>query len=596
VARSSLAFAAAALAGAALALAGWAGGLLDGVERASVDARFELRGARPVPALAVVDLDDASIRRLGRWPLPRTRHARMIDRLRSAGVRAIAYDVQFTEASDDPDADAALYDAIARTRGVVLATTAVLEDGDTTVFGGRENLDPAGAQAASALLVNDADAAIRRVPDAQDGLPSFSAAVARRVMGARFRPSGTGEEGAWIDFAGPPGTILTIPFSRVLDDPAVARRLRGRIVVVGSSAPSLQDLHATSASGRLMPGPEIQANAIATALAGYPLRSAPWGAGALAVLLGAAATAAAFALARLRWALATGAGAVLAWAGGAQLAFGAGWVVPVSAPVAAVALTALGGVAVSFVRESRERRRVRAVFSRFVPEAVVDEVLAAAGGELRLGGVRREATVMFCDLRGFTAFAERRPAEVVIEVLNRYLSEMSEAILDHGGTLVSYMGDGIMAVFGSPLERPDHADAAVAAAREMLEVRLGRFNASLAADGIDVVFRMGIGLNSGTVMSGNVGSERRLEYAAIGDTTNVAARLESMTKGTPHQLYASEATVAALTVPSGLVAVGEAEIRGRAETVRLWSLATAADGPPATGRLPGRDHVAEVAP
>jgi adenylate cyclase len=161
---------------------------------------------------------------------------------------------------------------------------------------------------------------------------------------------------------------------------------------------------------------------------------------------------------------------------------------------------------------------------------------------------------------------------------------------------VSYMGDGIMAVFGSPLERPDHADAAVAAAREMLEVRLGRFNASLAADGIDVVFRMGIGLNSGTVMSGNVGSERRLEYAAIGDTTNVAARLESMTKGTPHQLYASEATVAALTVPSGLVAVGEAEIRGRAETVRLWSLATAADGPPATGRLPGRDHVAEVAP
>ena len=125
-----------------------------------------------------------------------------------------------------------------------------------------------------------------------------------------------------------------------------------------------------------------------------------------------------------------------------------------------------------YVLEAFERERVRDMFARFVPEQVVDEVLARTDGDLRLGGVRMEATVLFTDLRGFTTFSERLPAEEVIEVLNRYLGEMSDAILAHGGTLVSYIGDGIMAVFGAPIEQADHADRALAAAREMLDVRL----------------------------------------------------------------------------------------------------------------------------
>src|SRR5205807_7233774 len=135
-------------------------------------------------------------------------------------------------------------------------------------------------------------------------------------------------------------------------------------------------------------------------------------------------------------------------------------------------------------------------FSRFVPEDVVDEVLARADRGLRLGGVQREGTVMFTDLRGFTTFAESLKPDGVIDVLNRYLSEMSDAILDHGGTLVAYMGDGIMAVFGAPLPQEDHADRALAAALEMRDVRLPRFNEWLRAEGLSEGFRMGIGLNS----------------------------------------------------------------------------------------------------
>jgi adenylate cyclase len=207
-------------------------------------------------------------------------------------------------------------------------------------------------------------------------------------------------------------------------------------------------------------------------------------------------------------------------------------------------------------------------------------VLKQTGDDLRLGGERRDATVLFSDLRGFTAFAETLTPDRVIDVLNRYLEAMSDAILDNGGTLVSYMGDGIMAVFGAPLDQPDHAARAVAAAREMAGERLAGFNAWLAGEGHGGAFEMGIGLNSGPIMSGNVGSRRRLEYTAIGDTTNTAARLETMTKGTPHQVLLSESTRAGLAEdPADLVSVGELEVRGRSSRLVVWALG-GVDKPP----------------
>ena len=161
----------------------------------------------------------------------------------------------------------------------------------------------------------------------------------------------------------------------------------------------------------------------------------------------------------------------------------------------------------------------------------------------------------------------------MIELLNRYLSEMSDAILDHGGTLVSYMGDGIMAVFGAPIEQADHADRAVAAAREMRDVRLPSFNEWCAERVPGEAFRMGIGVASGPVMSGNVGSERRLEYAAVGDTTNIASRLQGLTKEVPQMILLADTTRAALTrtVPD-LAAVGALDVRGREVPAAVWTL------------------------
>ncbi len=248
-------------------------------------------------------------------------------------------------------------------------------------------------------------------------------------------------------------------------------------------------------------------------------------------------------------------------------------------------------LAVYYLTASVERAQTRDLFSRFVPDSVVAQVLERADTEddVRLGGELLTATVLFSDLRGFTSFAEGREPAEVIGVLNRYLTEMSDAILDHDGTLVAYMGDGIMAVFGAPIASDDHADKALAAARRMLD-RLEGFNEWLRSEGLGDGFKMGIGLNTGDVMSGNVGSARRLEYTTIGDTTNSAARLEGMTKGTPYQLFVADSTRSQLaSPPDDLESLDELEVRGRKGAVKVWALR-----PVAT--VPEQVHAAEPNP
>jgi class 3 adenylate cyclase len=220
-----------------------------------------------------------------------------------------------------------------------------------------------------------------------------------------------------------------------------------------------------------------------------------------------------------------------------------------------------------------ERARVHDVFSRFLPEHVVDNVLASTDDDLRLGGVSTVGTVMFTDLRGFTAFAEGKPPELVIAALNHYFDEASDAILEHGGTLVSYTGDGFLAVFGAPMEVEDHADRALETAREMVNVRLRRFNHWLRANGLGDGIRMGVGLNTGPFMSGNIGSLRRLEYTVCGDTVNTASRIEGMTKtiGCPI-LLAGSTRDALLRAQDDLKHIGEFEVRGRESAVSLWTV------------------------
>ena len=562
---------------AALAIVAYATNLMRALELQSVDARFSVRGTQERPDdIVVVGVDDVTFDELGvQWPFPRSLHGRVIDRLREAGAKVIAIDIQFTEPSAAWREDNALIEAVARAPGVILSTTEVGRGGSTRVLGGEEVLAEVDARAANTVIEPDPGGTIRKMHYQVQGLVSFPIAVAEAWTGETIEPGDMeGDGDAWIDYRGPPETFRNVPYSRVLRGRVPDSVFRGKTVIVGAIAPSLQDVHPTSTTGdELMSGPEIQANAVWTAEQGFPLSSSSDVIDLLLILLLAAAPAAITLRLSPPVALGTALALGIGYAGLTQLAFDGGVILPVVYPLFALVLSTLGALAVNYVLTAFERQRMRDTFSRFVPEAVVADVLARGDGDLRFGGVRRECTVLFSDLRGFTSFSEALPPDRVIDVLNHYLEEMSDAIMDHGGTLVAYMGDGIMAVFGAPTDQTNHADRAIEAAREMLNLRLPRFNEWMAANGYGDGFAMGIGLNSGTVMSGQVGSKRRIEYTAIGDTTNTAARLEGMTKGSGHQLFIAESTRLALEAdPGDLELIGEREVRGRAHKITVWTL------------------------
>jgi adenylate cyclase len=566
----------------ALTVAGYAGHVLRSLEAKTVDTRFDIRGARGAPDdVVVVQIDTktfTALRNSGRfaqWPFPRRYEARVIERLAAAGPRAIAVDIQFTAATDTAN-DNALILAVTTANNVVLATTEVDPQGHTAIFGGDDVLRSIGAHPGNAVMPTDPDGVIRHVPYELNKLKSFGIVAAELAAGHRIPPPP--ESRPWIDFAGPPGTVRSYSFSDVMDGKVPPSAFRGKLVVIGPEATRLQDIHSTSTSGEnLMSGAEIQANVADTALRGFPLKSLPrpWDY-AFIVLLGLVAPLAAF---RFRGWHSPAIAAVVAglFAVAAQLAFDHGRVMLVTYPLLALVLSAIGVLVVEYVLEAFDRARTHDAFSRFVPEAVVDKVLARTQGELRLGGERVYGTAMFTDLRGFTTFSEGLTAEQTIELLNGYLSEISEAVLAHGGTLISFLGDGLMAVFGAPLPQDDHADRAVAAAREMLEVRLPKYNETLIARGFERGFKMGIGINTGEFMAGNVGSEKRLEYTAIGDPINTASRIEGMTKGTPYAMFLADSTREALVRPlDDLVYIAEMPVRGRSQMIKLWSLTSPA--------------------
>ena len=416
---------------------------------------------------------------------------------------------------------------------------------------------------------------IRKVRYSVNGLKTMGVVTTEVATGRKVSPKGFGNGGAWIDFAGPEGTFPSYSYSKVLNGRVPLGTFRNKIVVIGPSAPSLQDIHETP-TDPLMPGVEVQANSIATVLRDLPLTSSPLPISVLLVLLLGITP---VVVARYtRPLLSIPAAIVMAglFTVAVQLAFDHGTIVPYVYPLTALVLSAVGALGVYILLVAFEREQVRDVFTRFVPEAVVDQVLKRTDADLRLGGVEVEGTVLFTDLRGFTSASEHLAAPVVLDLINRHLDEIVDAVLDHGGTLVSYTGDGVMAVFGAPIEQADHAERAFAAGREMVEVRLPRWNRWLRENDMGNGFKMGVGLNSGPFMSGNIGSAQRLAYTAMGDTINTASRIESMTKGTPYMLFLSDTTKELLDAASTteLVYIDEVEVRGRTTKVKLWALPT----------------------
>jgi CHASE2 domain-containing sensor protein len=331
--------------------------LLPGLEQETIVKRFERRGAREAPNLLVVAIDDKTFSDLGKqWPFPRRYHARAIDRLRRDGARAIVYDVQFTERTNDYD-DNRLINAVDRAHDVVLATAETDEHGRTNVLGGPSVVKAVGAKVGASNLPEGRGGVLQRFEYAHAGLPSL-ATVTAGIVGRAPPPSAYEDGGAWIDFHGPPGSVSTVSFSDLVRGRVDPARVRGRVVVVGAASPTLQDVHPTPTSDRLMSGPEIEANAIDTAIRGLPLHGTPTWAGLLLVLglgfLPALISLRLRALVAALLAPAIAVGFLLV----SQEVFEHGRILPVAVPLFALSLGTVSTISAGYVAERRQRHRV----------------------------------------------------------------------------------------------------------------------------------------------------------------------------------------------------------------------------------------------
>lgn len=599
---------AAALLAAALGLAG----LLRPLDEAAHDQLATRLAPLPGPAeVVLVAIDEPSFAEIGRpWPWPRDLHARLVHALRAAGARAIGFDVVFADPGD-PAADAAL--AAAMGPDVVLAAdreTIETPQGRLTM----EILPFAALLAAGAVpgriaLPLDPDGAMRRMPPEPDGF-------ARRLLG-RDAPL---PEGARIAFAGPPGALPRVSYWQALEP---ARFLppghfAGRTVIVGLAlrAPAElrqggQDVFRTPWTARgagLMPGMEIQANVFETLRAGAALRPAPaWAAPLLGLLL---ALAAALALRGRAPAPAAAALALLLalLLGLAALALALRLWLPPAAPALALLLAGAGQVARDLARERAARRRIARAFAHYLAPALVQR-LARDPAALRLGGERRRITAMFCDLRDFTTLSEalRDDPEALTRLVNRALTPIADAVLAREGTIDKFVGDCVVGIWNAPLDTPGHAGRAVEAALAAIAA-IGRLAAEVAAEARAAgrplpALACGAGINTGDCVVGNMGTERRFAYTAMGDAMNLAARLEGLTKPLAVPLLLGEATAAELPA-ADCVELDLVVVKGRGAPARIfthravwpgWGPEAAALQAEALARYRARDFAAAAA-
>jgi adenylate cyclase len=351
---------------------------------------------------------------------------------------------------------------------------------------------------------------------------------------------------------------------------------RDRVVFIGVTALGAHDLRATPLAPH-DPGVLIHATILDNLLQGDYLRRAPAWAHAGGVVATGLAVALPVALlpSVLAGALA-GLLVLLLAVVGASAAFAAGVWLDLAAPLAAGLVAFAGSLGAGYLVEGREKRRVRELFGRYVTPAYVER-LAERPETLRLGGERVPLTVLFSDIRGFTSLSERLPADAVIHLLNQYLDAMAEVVFRHEGTIDKFIGDAVMAFWGAPVPVADHARRAVEAALDMT-TELDRLNARWSEDGSSPPLRIGIGIHTGEAVVGNIGSlSRKLDYTAIGDTVNLASRLEGLNKEQGTTILVSEATARAAGTGYEFHDLGEVSVKGKAAVVAIHELRGRAD-------------------
>lgn len=532
--------------------------------------------------ITIIGIDEASSQKIGQpWPWSRDVHARLVERLAKANVAVIAFDVVFS-ADSSPQGDQQFAEAIRKAGNVVLASDTVYEETPTVRQWRR--IEPRPVLAANAAtgvrtVVLDEDAVVRLVPDQPDAFWRQVIATLARARPDVVREPDVGSE-ELLRHLGPARTFPYIPYHLVLNgDPAVPDSfLADQLVLIGRDVPatttgnsSAGDAYSTPflrTSRTLTPAVEIQATLIENALMGQMIRPASTAHNLLvlsAMLLLAAVPLVYWhpvrsALVLIMMGLAVFGSSVWLFVGGVWQ-FSA---LPVLALMLALGFMAAG----AYWREGRRLGELRSAFNKYVSADLVDEIIANPE-RVKLGGQSVELTVLFCDLAGFTSVCEKLPPQGVADVINLYANEMTKAIMKHGGTVDKFIGDAVMAFWGAPLSDPEHALHAVRAAVDM-QAAMERLQPELMAMGVNRLL-LRVGLSSGPAIVGNMGSSLRFEYTALGDTVNLAARLEATNKIYGTGILLSGSTAALLNDAVAVRRVDRVRVKGKQAAVDIFT-------------------------
>ncbi len=544
------------------------------------------------PNIVVAGIDEGTLAthgRLGDWP--RSLHADALENLREAGAKGVVMDILFFEESDEDEELARALSGMP----VILATEPknhLGSDAGVPVFETVSipiaSLQAADPYLAHVILPEDSDGVARRVPlavrDADEReYPALSLAAlylffpqelpeqlpldggSLDVLG---REVPLGESASMrINFVGGADRFSFLSYGEVISgqfDPAV---VRNKVVLVGETASGTFDRHKTPVGSAPLPGLYLHANALDTLLRARFLQEVG-GVGTLLSMLALGAIAA-LALPRinLRWGLGVTLALAFAYALGVWTAFDRGWVLAMLNPLVLVALVFVVNLSHRVTSEAMARREVRDLFGRYIsPEVATELVERVDRDELRLGGEMRQITVLFADLRGFTSLSERRSASDVVDYLNRCFGIIINHVVAHKGMVNKFGGDAIVALWNAPQECPDHALEACRAALASVE-ELGHLadpDPSLSGA------RFGFGINTGEAVVGNVGSLGRLEYTAIGDSVNLAARICGVAP--EGEVWIGPATQELVAERLSAEHLGSFSLKGKEEAVPLFRL------------------------
>jgi len=537
--------------------------------------------------ITIVGIDESSFGELRRqWPWPRGFHAQLVNSLKRAGAAVIAFDVVFSEASD-PGEDEKFARAIRDAGNVVLASD--FEVAETEYATQEIQVEPlllfrqAGANKGLAAVTLDGDLVLRQVSPHPE---AFWRAVLRKHRRAELRAAADSavDERTYIRYLGPEHTFRYVSYYQALDPEQFLPpgSLKDRIVLIGKDVKATPEPGAaqpdafatpfTASSGLLMPGVEAHANMIRSMVAGDAVHEISRRIGLLLFLALVAAAGLLMASWRpIRGALlGTALAALVVFAGGLLFYRWNSWI-PVLAPLSGIGLIYVAHGGVAFVEEQARRRQVKRAFEYYVSPQVVNEMIAHPE-RLVLGGERRELTILFGDIAGFTSLSESLKPEEIARLLNHHLTRMTRIVLRHGGTLDKFIGDAIMAFWNAPLDDPEHALHACQAALEMTAALSEPFDAKTETGIPQIRLRMRMGINSGPVVVGNMGSADRFDYSAIGDSVNLASRLEGVNKLYGTLTLISGTTAQALKGRLPLRRIDKVRVKGKNLPVEVFTL------------------------